>query len=117
MTGNYTNIMSIDYLRDLPSARAYIRNISLYGFCTFSGTFMIPFVYRNDKQIVYNFSMFENECSSVCLLFDFLLNCAVKQSNYCTSGTDCKQNGCKWTTVGTNETKHIGSKIRTTHIA
>ena len=29
------------------------------------------------NKIVYNFSMFENECSPVCLLFDFLQYCAV----------------------------------------
>ena len=32
---------------------ALFRNISSYGFCQFksiSGTFMIPFLYRNDKQ-------------------------------------------------------------------
>ena len=69
------------------------------------------------NKIVYNFSMFGNECSPLCLLFDFLLNCVVYKPNDCgcTSGTDSEQDGREWTLVGTKETKHIGTKIRTTN--
>ena len=70
------------------------------------------------NKIVYNFSMFGNECSPLRLLFDFLLNCIVNKPNDfgCSIGTGSEQDGREWTLVGTKETKQIGSKIRATNI-